>query len=85
MDAFEIAVNVIGWVGTALLVGAYALLTTGRLRAGAVFQVMNLFGGLFLMLNTGYYRAWPPTVLNLIWFVIGAAGLLRLWRRPAAR
>lgn len=81
MDAVELTINVLGWVGTSLLVGAYALLTSGRLRAGAVFQVMNLFGGLFLMLNTAYYRAWPSTALNLIWFVIGSVGLVQLWRR----
>lgn len=79
MDPVELVINVLGWAGMVLLVGAYALLTWGRLRAGVLFQVMNLVGGLLLMLNTAYYGAWPSTALNLVWFVIGGVGLVRLW------
>ncbi len=85
MDASEIGINVIGWLGTGLLLGAYALLTTGRLQAGVVFQVMNLVGGFFLIVNSAYYGAWPSVGLNVVWVVIGAGGLLRLWLRPTAR
>ena len=79
MDASEIGINVIGWLGTGLLLGAYALLTTGRLKAGTTFQVMTLFGGFFLLVNSAYYGAWPSAGLNVVWVVIGTGGLLRLW------
>ena len=85
MDASEIGINVIGWVGTGLLLGAYALLTTGRLTAGTTFQVMNLFGGFFLLVNSAYYGAWPSAGLNVVWVVIGTGGLLRLWLRSRPR
>ncbi len=85
MDASEIGINVVGWLGTGLLLGAYALLTTGRLPAGTTFQVMNLFGGFFLLVNSAYYGAWPSAGLNVVWVVIGTFGLLRLWFRPATR
>ena len=81
MDASEVGINVIGWVGTGLLLGAYALLTTGRLAAGRRFQLMNLVGGVFLLANTAYYGAWPSAGLNLVWVIIGTLGLLR----PASR
>ncbi len=77
MDASEIGINVIGWIGTGLLLGAYALLTTRRLTAGRTFQLMNLVGGVFLLANTAYYGAWPSAGLNLVWVVIGTVGLLR--------
>ena len=79
MDAGEVGINVIGWLGTGLLLGAYALLTTGRLKAGTTFQVMNLFGGFFLLVNSAYYGAWPSAGLNVVWVVIGTGGLLKLW------
>ncbi len=79
VDASEVGINVIGWLGTGLLLAAYALLTTARLRAGATFQTMNLFGGFFLLVNSAYYGAWPSAGLNLVWVVIGTWGLLRLW------
>ena len=73
-----IIVNVVGWIGMALLISAYALVTTGRLLGPSLtFQLMNLFGGAFLMINSAYYGAWPSAGLNLVWVVIGTVGLTR--------
>jgi hypothetical protein len=73
-----IVINVVGWIGMALLIGAYALVTTGKLTGpGLTFQLMNLFGGGFLMVNSAYYGAWPSAALNLVWVVIGLVGLAR--------
>jgi hypothetical protein len=78
VDPVVIIVNVVGWMGMALLIGAYALVTAGRLHGpGLPFQLMNLFGGGFLMINSAYYGAWPSAALNLVWVVIGIVGLAR--------
>ena len=78
MHATVIVVNVVGWLGMALLISAYALVTTGRLLGPSLtFQLMNLFGGAFLMVNSAYYSAWPSAALNLVWVVIGVVGLTR--------
>ena len=78
MDATVIVINVVGWMGMALLISAYALVTAGKLHGpGLVFQLMNLFGGGFLMLNSAYYTAWPSAALNLVWVVIGVVGMTR--------
>ncbi|MBA2953435.1 hypothetical protein GON03_03850 [Nocardioides sp. MAH-18] len=69
----------------ALLLGAYALVTAGRLPGtGLTFQVMNLVGGALLMVNSAWYGAWPSAVLNLVWVVIGTVGLVR-WRLRSVR
>ena len=78
MDATVIAINVVGWLGMALLIGAYVLVTAGRvLGTSLVFQLMNLFGGAFLMLNSAWYGAWPSAGLNLVWVAVGTVGLFR--------
>ena len=65
-------------IGMALLIGAYALVTAGRLQGpGLTFQLMNLFGGAFLMVNSAYYGAWPSAALNVVWVIIGVVGLAR--------
>jgi hypothetical protein len=85
VDATVIVVNVVGWVGMALLISAYALVTTGRLLGPSLtFQVMNLVGGAALMINSAYYDAWPSAVLNLVWVVIGGVGLARARLRRAS-
>ncbi|WP_307453811.1 MULTISPECIES: hypothetical protein [Microbacterium] len=77
---------IIGWVGTVMLVAAYALLTAGRLTAGGwIYQSMNLVGGLALLINCISLSAWPSAALNLVWFGIGLVGLVRSRRRRAVR
>ncbi|MCW2792068.1 MAG: hypothetical protein JWO76_1166 [Nocardioides sp.] len=84
MDLTVVVVNVLGWLGMALLISAYGLVTAGRVHAsGLGFQLMNLFGGAFLMVNSAYYSAWPSAALNLVWVIIGAVGLVRARVRPA--
>lgn len=82
VDPLTVFINVIGWLGMMLLIGAYFLVTMSRIRpTGAVFQVMNLFGGGFLMINSAWYGAWPSAALNLVWVVIGTVGLTRAFVR----
>ena len=73
-----ILIDVAGSVGMALLIGAYGLVTTGRILGPSLrFQLMNLVGGALLMVNSAWYGAWPSAALNLVWVVIGTAGLVR--------
>ena len=83
VDPTVVLINVIGWIGMALLISAYALVTASRIPAtGLAFQLMNLFGGGFLM-NSAWYGAWPSAALNLVWVCIGTVGLTRAGlRRP---
>jgi len=84
VDATVILVNVVGWIGMACLIGAYVLVTLGRITGpGLTFQLMNLIGGGFLMVNSAYYGAWPSAALNVVWVVIGTVGLVRARLRPA--
>jgi len=87
VDPTVVIVNVVGWLGMALLISAYALVTAGRLSGpGLTFQLMNLVGGASLMVNSAYYGAWPSAALNLVWVVIGVVGLARArLRGPSVR
>lgn len=75
----KLVVDLLGWLGAAALVGAYALTSAGRVRpTGLPFQLLNAAGAAALALNTAYYGAWPSTALNAVWLVIGAVALGRL-------
>ncbi|WP_211294536.1 CBU_0592 family membrane protein [Compostimonas suwonensis] len=90
-NLIPVLMTVIGWLGTLLLLGAYALVTVKRLRVdGWAYQGANLLGGALLMVNTAYLSAWPSAALNLAWLGIGAVGLVhgrraRLRLRTGAR
>lgn len=72
--------DLIGWAGAGCLLLAYARLSRGRLAIGVRYHLMNLAGAGGLAINGAVHRAWPSTVLNLVWLGIGLFGLAGLRR-----
>lgn len=69
--------DLIGWLGAALVLSAYFLVSTRRLMGdSAPFQWLNLAGGLGLLVNTLYYRAYPSSLVNVVWIIIAGLTLL---------
>ena len=76
MSATELLVEVAGWLGAALILGAYALLTAGRIAARSVpYQAMNVGGAAGFVINSGWNGAIPSAALNVVWAGIGLAAL----------
>jgi len=72
----KLAVEVIGWAGAALILGAYALLSAGKLRAESVsYQLMNILGAAGFVVNGGWNGALPSAAMNVIWIGIGLYAL----------
>ena len=67
--------DVIGWLGAACLLLAYAGLATRRLAGGPGYHALNLVGAGGLAFNGAYHHAWPSAALNVIWLAIGAVAL----------
>jgi len=68
--------DILGWIGMACLLGAYALVTAKILgSSGWVYQTLNLIGAACLMTYSYTVFAWPSVILNLIWVGIGIVGL----------
>jgi len=78
-------VEVLGWLGSFLLIVAY-LLATKNIFPATTWQslTMNVLGALFLGINGYVHRAFPSVALNAIWVGIGAYGLLAA-RRTLSR
>ena len=65
-----------------LILGAYALLTAGKLTARSpAYQWMNVAGAAGFILNSGWNGAIPSAALNVVWLGIGAYALIRLGQR----
>jgi hypothetical protein len=78
----KLAVDVIGWTGALLILGAYALLSAGRLKAGSLaYHLMNILGAVGFVVNSGWNGALPSAALNVIWIGIGTYALLQRRRR----
>jgi hypothetical protein len=74
----NIFIEIIGWIGAVLIVGAYCLNMYGYLKSGLAWYIgCNLIGGLFFVLNTFVHKAYPSMIVNIIWVVIAAAAIFK--------
>jgi hypothetical protein len=81
----KIAVEVIGWGGAALILGAYALLSAGRVKAESLtYHLMNILGAAGFVVNSGWNGALPSAAMNVVWMGIGIYAL-RQRRRVALK
>lgn len=71
-------IEIIGWIGAVLIVGAYFLNINGKLKSSStVYIISNLIGGIFFTINTLVHQAYPSMIVNIIWVFIAVAALLK--------
>lgn len=74
----NIMIEILGWAGSLFILLAYILITTRKLNAvSKYYQLLNIAGSLFLIINTLYHRAMPPAVLNFAWLAIGVYSIVK--------
>lgn len=78
-----ILIEIAGWAGAILILGAYILLTLGRVQAqSVVYQAMNVAGAAGFIVNGWANGALPSAALNIIWMGIGVYALWRIRMKP---
>lgn len=74
----KVVIEMVGWIGAALVLLAYGLLSAHRLNSRSVtYQMLNIGGSIGLVVNTLWNGAIPSAAVNLIWMGIGAHALWR--------
>ena len=72
-------IEAVGWIAAVLILLGYALVTAGKLEPRSVgYQLLNVFGAIGFIINSGWNGAIPSAALNVVWLGIGTYGLLRL-------
>jgi hypothetical protein len=68
----------VGWLGAALVIVAYALVSFDRLSPASVrYQALNIVGSILLIANTAWHAAWPSAVVNVVWAAIALVAVTR--------
>lgn len=76
----KIVINILGWVGVILVLGAYGLVSFDLLNSHDLwYQLMNGFGAFFLIIESVWRKDYPFTVLNAVWAVIAIVAILGLF------
>lgn len=83
MSMTEIAVEIGGWAGAALVLLAYFMLSMGRVTGRSrLYQWMNVVGAAGFAVNGWWHGAMPSASLNILWALIGAVALWRIAFAP---
>ncbi len=70
--------EIIGWGGTGAILLAYLLVSTGKIASSSKkYQLLNLFGAIGIIINSGIHGAIPSVGLNIVWFLIAVYGLIK--------
>lgn len=78
-------IDAIGWVGSALLLSAYLLTSSGNLSGDSLrYQAMNFLGGAAAAANVLWYGALPVAMFEISWSLIGLVALVRIIARQAS-
>lgn len=76
MESF---INVLGWVGSFEVLLAFGLNTYQKIESKSLWYIiLNLTGGVFLIIYSYYYSAYANTFINVIWVVVALVALLRM-------
>ncbi|MBA3334487.1 MAG: hypothetical protein H0T08_02630 [Acidobacteria bacterium] len=79
---YALLVEIIGWIGTFLLLTAYVLVSFKKLEGDSIrYQMMNVVAGLCLVTNTLYHGAYPPSFLNAVWSIIAVVAIITIGRK----
>ena len=71
-------IEIIGWAGTILIVGAYFLNINGKIKSTAVPYILaNLVGGILFSIYTYAHRTYPNLVVNIVWVFIAIAAIIK--------
>jgi hypothetical protein len=75
----NILIEVLGWIGSIEILAAYGLNSFQKIKSDSVlFQVLNLTGGVLLIINSIYHEAYPFTFINSIWVLIALPALIKI-------
>ena len=70
--------DICGWIGMVLVLIAYALLSTNKIKNGKVYQFLNLIAAVFMAVGLFPKNAWFSFALQVIWGIIALVAIVKI-------
>ena len=79
----DILIETLGWIGSFEILLAYGLNSYQKIKSDSLaFQILNLTGAAFLIINSIHHKAYPFTFINSIWVIIALVALWQIVQKP---
>jgi hypothetical protein len=76
----------LGWIGSIEILAAFGLNSFQKIKSDSLaFQLLNLSGGIFLIINSIAHEAYPFTFINSVWVVISITALIKMVRNRSSK
>jgi hypothetical protein len=76
----KLLIDILGWTGSIFYLLAYALVSAKKTEGDSLlYQGINIFAGVLLVVYTLSLGAYATTGLNAVWVAIGLFTLARRW------
>jgi len=70
-------VDIVGWIGAGLVILAYALVSIQKVESKSVaYQLMNLIGGILLIISSMYVKFYQSVLINVIWVAVAIVSIV---------
>ncbi|NBO17820.1 MAG: hypothetical protein EBV03_01070 [Proteobacteria bacterium] len=80
----DIMVEVVGWVGAALVLGAYGMLSARKLTGDSyAYHYANIVGAALFIFYAIMKTAWATLFVNATWMCIGLFAIYSMKKRNA--
>jgi hypothetical protein len=74
-------IDIAGWIGSVFILLAYGLNSYKKIESNSMmFYLLNLFGGILLIIYSTYKGAFANTFINVVWVLIAIPAIINLVR-----
>lgn len=77
--------DVIGWVGMILVLIAYILLSTNKIKNGYTYQWLNLLAAACMAIGLLPKDAWFSFTLQVVWGIVAIIAIIKLGQKKPTK
>lgn len=77
MKKYDKVLDILGWIGTALILTGYGLYSTGIVPDVIVYHYLNLLGSVGVAAISYRRKVWQPVVINVTFAVFALIAIVR--------
>lgn len=78
----KLLIDILGWIGSVEVIAAYGLNSYQKIKSDSLaFQLLNLTGAIFLIINSIYKEAYPFTFINSVWCIIAVIAIIGILKK----
>ena len=70
--------DIVGWIGMIIVLIAYALLSTDKIKNGILYQSLNLIAGILMAIGLFPKNAWFSFTSQIIWAIIALITIIKI-------